>query len=202
MDMCFNKTSPSPVALQLNDCVLKQHNVIKLLGVYIQADLKWDAHVAKIISKANSRLYILRRLKHHGLPYSDLLTVYLSIMRPLMEYATPVWAGGITKKQEEDIERIPKRACQIILGKEYTGYIDARDRLHLITLSDRRRNLCLTFAQSMLDTTSKLHYLLPPTLSGAYNTRNKHLLQNIKCKTVRFKNSEIPFLCRLLNGQL
>ena len=134
MDICFNKTSPSPVALQLNDCVLKQHNVIKLLGVYIQADLKWDVHVAKIISKASSRLYILRRLKHHGLPYSDLLTVYLSIVRPLMEYATPVWAGGITKKQEEDIERIQKRACQIILGKEYTGYTDARDRLHLITL--------------------------------------------------------------------
>ncbi|XP_071498762.1 uncharacterized protein [Diadema antillarum] len=67
---------------------------------------------------------------------SDLLTVYLATVRPILEYAVPVWAA---KKQVDLIERIQKRACRIIIGRSYSSYSDARDTLHLPTLSDRRR---------------------------------------------------------------
>ncbi|KAJ8019406.1 hypothetical protein HOLleu_40985 [Holothuria leucospilota] len=57
------------------------HTTFKLLGVFIQCDLKWDTHVNEIVSKGNSRLFILQKLKFHGLSSSDLLTIYLSSVR-------------------------------------------------------------------------------------------------------------------------
>ena len=38
----------------------------KLLGVIINDDLKWNAHVEYVIAKAAKRLYALRLLKHAG----------------------------------------------------------------------------------------------------------------------------------------
>ncbi len=202
MDICFARNLPAPNIINLEDYALQQQQTVNLLGIFIQADLKWDTHVTKMISKANSRLYIFRRLKHHGLPHHDLLTVYQSIVWPVMEYATPVWAGGITQQQNESIERIQKRACRIILRRDYSRYTDALDYLHLETLHNRRISLCLKFAQTMLDPLSKLHHLLPPHSSRLHHTRNNQHFVNIRCKTEHLKNSAIPFLTRLLNEHM
>jgi len=41
-----------------------------------------------------------------GLPTSDILCVYCSIIRSVLEYACPVWHPGLTKKLSKDIERV------------------------------------------------------------------------------------------------
>ena len=67
MDICFARFCPMPSRLISADHTIEHCNVIKLLGVFIQSNLKWDTHVNSMIRRSNSRLYILRRLKHHGL---------------------------------------------------------------------------------------------------------------------------------------
>ena len=65
----------------------------KLLGVYVSCDLKWSeqCHVDAIVSKAASRLHFLKQLKRAGAPIRDLLRFYISVLRPVLEYACPVW---------------------------------------------------------------------------------------------------------------
>ena len=84
MDVCYSKSPPLPTTLSINDHVFEICQAVKLLGVYIQANLKWDTHISYIVRRANSKLYILRSLKRFGLPVDDLVTVYLSTVRPIL----------------------------------------------------------------------------------------------------------------------
>ncbi len=54
-------------------------------------DLSWNKHIDGIITKASKRLYVLYQLKRAGVSQKDLLRVYLSVIRPVVEYACPVW---------------------------------------------------------------------------------------------------------------
>ena len=52
--------------------------------------------------RANSKRHMLHRLKRHGLPPQDLLTIFKSNIRSLTEYAAPIWSG-----EGHSVERIP-----------------------------------------------------------------------------------------------
>lgn len=58
----------------------------KVLGFCIQDDFKWDAHVEMIVKKASKRLHIIRILKRNGMPPEDLVTIYISLVRSVLEY--------------------------------------------------------------------------------------------------------------------
>ena len=63
----------------------------KLLGVYVSNDLKRNHHEEVIVQKGNRKLYSLRVLKQCGAPPASLAKVYTTIVRPVLEYAAPVW---------------------------------------------------------------------------------------------------------------
>ena len=63
----------------------------KLLGVYLNEDLNWNTHIDYIFKKACKRLYSLRILRRAGVASLSILKVYLTIIRPVLEYAVPVW---------------------------------------------------------------------------------------------------------------
>ena len=198
MNICFARNKPAPSTFTLDDVTIQQCNTVKLLGIFIQSNLKWDKYVNYIVKRANSRLYMLRKLKYHFLSTSDLILIYTSFVRPTVEYATPVWSSGITKQQCNTIERIQKRACRIALGPDYVRYGDALQVCKLETLECRRKQLSIAFAKSLKN--SKLESLVPETRSiSGYNLRNSTQLTELKCNTSRFKNSPVPHLINLLN---
>ncbi len=64
-----------------------------------------------IVKKARKQLHILRLLKRSNADTKTLTTVYLTVIRPILEYACQVWHYIQHKKiLSEDIERIQKRA--------------------------------------------------------------------------------------------
>ena len=62
--------------------------------------------------KANSRLYALRLLKKAGLLPVDILQIYVSFIRPRIEYASPVWSS-LPKSLSDLLESVQKRALKI-----------------------------------------------------------------------------------------
>ena len=73
----------------------------------------WHDHVY-ITAKASPRLYFLCMLKRAGVSSTDIHQVYISIIRPLLEYACEVWHPGLTGQLSQQIEHIQKRAFRII----------------------------------------------------------------------------------------
>ena len=85
----------------------------KLLGVYLSEDLTWKVQVDYIVKKANSRLFSLRLLKKAGLNHTDLITIYCSVIRSILEYASPAWAD-LPDYLCSHLESVQKRALKII----------------------------------------------------------------------------------------
>jgi len=63
----------------------------KLLGLHLDADFLWQSQIEAVTSKVTKRLYFLKQLKRAGVPYAQLLHYYLAVIRPVLEYAAPVW---------------------------------------------------------------------------------------------------------------
>ena len=116
-------------------------------------------------------------------------------IRPVLEYASPVWSSSLTTAQSNDIERVQKRVCRVILGG-YDSYRGALDHLHLDSHHSRREGLLCD-----LFTSPRHRDFLPKSrrpLSGR-QLRNSHLLHDPKCRTTRYYNSSIPsIIVRLL----
>ena len=74
----------------------------------IQNNMNWLEHVTKI-KKAGKRLYMLRLLKWANADTKALSTVYITVIRPVLEYACQVWHGNIPEYLSDDIERVQKR---------------------------------------------------------------------------------------------
>ena len=50
----------------------------KILGVFMDSDLKWNSHVEYIFKKACKKLYSLRVLRRAGVNHTNILKVYLT----------------------------------------------------------------------------------------------------------------------------
>ncbi|KAI8497842.1 hypothetical protein Bbelb_244940 [Branchiostoma belcheri] len=146
LQICFMKSPPPDPVLTLGGQTLSVVKQARLLGIQIQSDLGWDSQVDSMVSKGSKRLFFLGRLRRAGLPPDDLCAIYCGYVRPLLEYAVPVWNAALNIRQVNRLERVQKRACRIMLGRHYTTYMDALQTLNLQTLSDRRHDLCLNFA--------------------------------------------------------
>ena len=201
MEISFAKNPPDPPQILLEDQCLKAVNSVKLLGVIIQNDLKWDSHIADTIKRANQKLYMLRLLKKHNLPCNDLLTIYRSYVRPILEYGAPVWNGALTRHQRESLEKIQKRALRIIHGSFFTNYQEILNACQFKTLGQRREDICVNFIEETLKNTDQFKDFFVPPPSDGMNLRHSRKFSEIRCKTNILKNSAIPYLTRLLNNQ-
>ena len=196
----FGKVKPQHADLRIGNELLPFVDKAKVLGVWVQNDLKWDAQVINMLIRANKRLFMLRTLKKFGFSQEELEIVFKSYLRPILEYAAVVWHSSITSKQCYDIERIQKRACRIILGHKYNSYDGAISSCNLDNLADRRENLCLKFAQG-LSSNVRTSHLIPPTRKECHgrNLRNSSAISQLRTRTARFENSPVPFFINLLN---
>ena len=199
MQICFKREPPIPSDLFIAGNKLEVVSKTKLLGLMVQSDLCWDLQVNSMVSKSSRRLYMLCRLKRFGVPVKDLVSVYIGYVRPVVEYACPVWHGNITIKQTQQIERIQKRACRIILGSAYTSYTEALSCTGLQTLEDRRLHLCTEFANKCLTSEKYFDWFPLNTRTHSMSLRNTRTYQVPKFRTLRYGNSPIPYLTKLLN---
>jgi len=174
---------------------IQRVNTFKLLGVHISNDLKWGQHVNVILSKAASRLHFLKQLKRAGAGTDDLLYFYNMIVRPVLEYASPVWHSSLTVGQSNSLESVQKRAMQIIFPHlNYSGslFIAEAD-----TLSSRREELAQQFfRRNVLDKTSCLHCLLKSqerSQEVVNQLRSSQTYEHYSVRTEKFRKSFIPF---------
>ena len=76
--------------LFMNNVQIREVDCHKHLGLIISQNLLWNVHVDEIVAKASVRLNIMRSVKYL-IDRRSLECVYLSFIRPLLEYANTVW---------------------------------------------------------------------------------------------------------------
>ena len=170
---------------------------VKLLGTIICNDLTWNSNRASLVRRANARMVLLRKLSEFGAPRDHLKTIYILYIRSVLEQSAVVWHSSLTQQNIEDLARVQKSACKIILKNKYESYEKALILLDLEDLSDRRNKLCKDFAQKAARNGS-IEFALN-NKSHTMNTRNQNIYKESHCNTQRLLQSAIPHMQRLLN---
>ena len=165
-----NKTVDIPPVV-INSTPVERVNNTKLLGLWLSSDLTWTKHVKEITKRASSRLYLLSQAKHASISPNDRVGLYKALVRPIIEYACPVWHPGLPKYLDRSLETIQARVLRTVFPDLL--YDDALIVADLPTLADRRTELTLNFFTQLTNPQNKCHGLLPNIKTKCYNTRNK-----------------------------
>ena len=104
--------------LHLDATNIDQLSHHKLLGLIIDKDLSFEAHIDKLCKKLSKRLGLSRRISPY-LKQRHKLTFYLATIKPVMPYLSPIWSS-CNKELLERVLRMQKRAARVILDAERT----------------------------------------------------------------------------------
>ena len=84
---------------------------LKILGVTLhEKPGNWDNHFNKIMSKAGSRMYILRVCKYYGFSKKDLDLLFHSLIVSALVFGIEVWGCASYNKYLSQIDKLFKRA--------------------------------------------------------------------------------------------
>ena len=84
----------------------------KYLGVFVSSNFRCDIHIDDITSRAYQRLGMIKRVLNKA-PLKVKKVAYLTLCRPLMEFACEVWDPYLVK-HETQLENIQRRAVRFI----------------------------------------------------------------------------------------
>ena len=188
-----NRTIDFKPTVKLNGELLEIVEKMRLVGLIISDDLKWNENTDNIVKRAYAKIWILRRLKQMGAETSILLLIYYRHIRSILEFAVPVWNGGITKKQEQKIETVQRVALCVIYGKGLS-YKEKCKKYNIEKLKLRRKKLCLNFAKKAL-----MHNKFNDWFIKDENFTKKTQFLEVVSSQKRMQKSPIPYLTKLLN---
>ena len=104
-----------------------------LLGVEIQANLKWHAQISRLIKKLKTRLVGLVKLKFL-VPYETRKTLTLGIFNSVLVYCLPLF-GGCDKGQLQELQLLQNQAARIVAHQPpRSNRADLYDKLQWMTV--------------------------------------------------------------------
>jgi len=175
----------------IGETPIERTGTFMLLGVLLSDNLSWGPHVEYLLNKCAQRLYLLVLLRRAGVKNQDILRIYTSMVRSVLEYACQVWHTSLTKGQADQLESVQRRALRLVYPD--LSYREALQVSGMRTLHQRREDICRSFFKDMMRPTHKLHYLLPDTRPARYTLRNKTRYDHLPCKSKRYEKTLVPY---------
>ena len=131
-----NNLSHPPIKFNNNDISKCPHQ--KHLGIVLDSELNFNAHVDQKIKKCNRIIGFIRRLSINLLR-DALLTIYKSFVRPHLDYGDILYDEPNNENFQKKIEKVQCRACPAITGAiQETSGTKLHDELGLHSLIKRR----------------------------------------------------------------
>ena len=149
----------NPPMIIINGQILESVPTFKYLGLLLTSDLSWSKHIEGACTKAKKILGLLYRRFYQHADQDTLCQLYISIVRPHMEYAAPVWDPHLRKDQDL-LESTQKFACTMITRKWDKGYDELLNMTNLPSLADRRLYLKLCSLYKIVHTCLIFHLIL------------------------------------------
>ena len=172
-------------------------STLKALGFVFNSSADVSNQVDALCKRFRSRTWALRDLRKAGLSTDDLIRVYKSTIRPIIEYSSVIYHPMLTEEQTEYIEKQQTRALKNIFGNQYS-----RRRLYELSgippLGERREQACLRFATKMANTQRFSRHFIKKKSRARAKTQTEYVEQ--KARTNRRKNSPLFYYRKLLNG--
>ena len=125
---------PEPdVPLLLFGSALERVDSYKYLGVLLTGDLSWSLQVETVCQKARRILGLLYRRFYGRASQDSLKQLYLSLVRPHLEYACQVWDPHLSRDKNA-LEKVQSFACKLATSRWDSTYEELLSLLELKAL--------------------------------------------------------------------
>ena len=118
--------------LDPNGEILKSVKNIKDLGITISYDLSWSDHIHEVVNDANKVLGVIKRVLGSN-SVNEFSLLYKSLVRPILEYAAPVWCP-FPVKNIVSLEKVQRRASRLALSQK-RGEMDYKEHCCILKWS-------------------------------------------------------------------
>ena len=188
--------------LYFNDTRLNFVTNHKHLGLTLSENGKWHEHINSISKSASKVLSTMRALKFE-LKRDTLNQIYISYMRPLLEYGSIVW-DGCTQNEKETLEKLQLEAARVVTGLTRSAATHCLlKEIGWISLENRRKiqKLVTMYKAKTGNLPDYLNVLIPDLVSenSQYNLRSNDDYVTLSCRTQIYYQSFIPSSVRLWN---
>lgn len=209
VQISFTKnTNKIKYTYEINGIQIKRVTSIRDLGIQFDEKLKFDEHIDNIVTKASQMLgFILRISKHFKNP-ATYITLYQSLVRPHLEYASTIW-NPLYAIYREKVEMVQKKFLRALYHR-LTGantfrmsYTPLLRKFKFTTLANRR---LLLDAVTLHDICTS-HYDCPQLLSQvnfrapSRITRSQALFDILPCQGNAGVRAPLRRICDTYNRQ-
>ena len=180
--LLLNKNKTINILFSLSKEVVEcsPNNTAKFLGVFLDSDLSWNAHIDFLLRTLSKSLFVLRKLKF-SLSLEYLCLSYHAIFHSHINYSILFW-GGVRRMNEIFIYQ--KKAIRIILGLKTRESCRGRFReMNILTIPSTYVYHAVIYIKSHSD-----EYKLGLD-NHNYLTRNKHKLTLPKTRLEKIRRS-------------
>ena len=195
-----NIHSPLCSEYKINDHSICKVSNAKYLGVTINHYLSWANHIGTISRKANAvHGFLQRNLRKCSISIKSL--AYFMYVRPILEYASVVWAPH-TKCHITMLEKIQRRVARFVCNN-YSRYNSVTDMLNMLnwqSLEQRRNQAKSIMLYKIINNIVSInfHQYLQPSVAI---TRGHHLrFIQLQARVDVYLHSFLPSTIRLWNS--
>ncbi len=191
--------------LFMNDQPIPAMHCVKHLGLVVSAAPDWSEHVKSILQRVNYRVYTLKRLAHRCESRFFVKRMFESLVRPILEFASPVW-DSCRRSDQVVLERVQLSVARAVLRQSRISFSNRKvlQDIGWPTLAWRRRRYKLLLLWRLLhgDGPPSLCKAVPPLVSSraSYSFRNRNTVSFPCCSTVRRLKSFLPSAILLWNS--
>ena len=163
----------SPPQFHILNKPLDRVSSYKYLGLLFTPKLSWSPHILSIIKRARHLIGLFYRHFYRSCPSSTLLSLYKSLVLPILEYSCIIWNPLPTAGLSSLLKSVQHFALKLISKSWSSSYSTLLSKLNVKSLSSRRHKIKLI-------TIFKIHHNLlfypdPPISSATpspYNLRS------------------------------
>ncbi|MCG7878111.1 MAG: reverse transcriptase family protein [Candidatus Thiodiazotropha endolucinida] len=173
------------------------------LGITFNEKGKWYDHIEQGLSSASKVIGVMRKLKY-TFSYHALNQIYISYVRPILEYSSIVW-DNCTVEQARSLEKLQNEAARIVTGLTRSVSLERLYKeCNWESLAHRRNNQKIKFMYKATHdmVPSYIADLIPHLVGEAtrYDLRNRSDINLPPQRTTIFQNSCIPSSIRAWNS--
>ena len=201
LSMIFSRKAnpPQHPPLLMNNIVLTETDTHKHLGLTLSNTCTWSNHIQTITTKVWTILNLLRALKFR-VSRKSLEQMYISFVRPLLEYCDSVWDNASVDSKKQ-LDAVHVEAARIITGATKLCSIEKLlSDLGWESLQNRPNIIFYKIINGL--TSNYLLDLVPPIIQETtnYNLRNANDIQTLHARTNLYYNSFFPSTIRAWNS--
>ena len=177
----------------MNNEPIKEVTSHKHLSIFLSSGGTWHEHTNYITAKAWIRINVMRKLKFLLDRHSLVEIIYISVIRPRLEYADVVW-NNCTRYEVNALEKIQLEAARIVTGATKLVSLEVLyNKRGWVSLETRRskHKMCLFYKMNKSNSpnypSSLVYNLLkqPRTIIYVMQQIYDNLLRGHNCITIR-----------------